>query len=76
MWWCQEDLLPKGTSLEDVAQWLERAATHKKLNPVATFVVSSRTRAQTYPLPAVPLRISSGVSRQANTQWAMKAARR
>ncbi|CAL8466555.1 g6091 [Coccomyxa elongata] len=38
------DLLPKGTDLGEVAAWLERAAVHKRLNPIATFVISSRTR--------------------------------
>ncbi len=36
--------MPKGTDLGEVAAWLERAAVHKRLNPIATFVVSSRTR--------------------------------
>ncbi|KAK9916297.1 hypothetical protein WJX75_001022 [Coccomyxa subellipsoidea] len=38
------DLLPKGTDLEDVSQWLERSAAQKRLSPIATFLVSSRTR--------------------------------
>ncbi|BDA41159.1 probable nitric oxide-associated protein 1 at N-terminal half [Coccomyxa sp. Obi] len=38
------DLLPKGTDLGEVVAWLERAAAHKRLNPIATFLVSSRTR--------------------------------
>ena len=40
----QADLMPKGTDLGEVTAWLERAAVHKRLNPIATFVVSSRTR--------------------------------
>ncbi len=40
----QADLLPKGTDLGEVAAWLERAAEHKRLSPIVTFVVSSRTR--------------------------------
>ncbi|EIE26295.1 hypothetical protein COCSUDRAFT_26953 [Coccomyxa subellipsoidea C-169] len=38
------DLLPKGTNTEEVAQWLERSAAQKRLSPIATFLVSSRTR--------------------------------
>ena len=41
----QVDLLPKGTNTEEVAQWLERSAAQKRLSPIATFLVSSRTSA-------------------------------
>ncbi len=41
----QVDLLPKGTNIEEVAQWLERSAAQKRLSPIATFLVSSRTSA-------------------------------
>ncbi len=37
------DLLPKGAPKDDVRQWLEATALHKRLSPIATFLVSSRT---------------------------------
>ncbi|CAK0756494.1 hypothetical protein CVIRNUC_002460 [Coccomyxa viridis] len=37
------DLLPAGSNEAAVAAWLQRTAFHKKLNPIATFLVSSRT---------------------------------
>lgn len=39
----QADLLPGGADEADVAAWLEGTAQHKKLSPIATFLVSSRT---------------------------------
>ena len=39
----QADLLPAGSDEAAVAAWLQNTAFHKKLNPIATFLVSSRT---------------------------------
>jgi hypothetical protein len=39
----QADLLPAGAEDADVAAWLHGTAQHKKLNPIATFLVSSCT---------------------------------
>jgi hypothetical protein len=39
------DLLPRGTISEEVIQWLNGAAVHKRLSPIATYLVSSRTGA-------------------------------
>ena len=39
----QADLLPAGSNEAAVAAWLQNTAFHKKLNPIATFLVSSRT---------------------------------
>ena len=39
----QADLLPGGADEADVAAWLGGTAQHKKLSPIATFLVSSRT---------------------------------
>ena len=39
----QVDLLPKGTSPGAAADWLQAAAANKRLSPISTCVVSSRT---------------------------------
>ena len=40
---CQADLLPRGAAWDGVASWLTATAVHKRLNPIATHLVSSRT---------------------------------
>lgn len=39
----QVDLLPKGTDLQDVADWLQDMALARKVNVIHTSTVSSRT---------------------------------
>ena len=39
----QVDLLPRGTSSGAAADWLQAAAANKRLSPISTCVVSSRT---------------------------------
>lgn len=48
----QADLLPGGADEADVVAWLDGTAQHKKLSPIATFLVSSRTGTTQTTLPS------------------------